>query len=202
MAKATVEEGQSEPYRADPSCPDEALMLLYARGDQEAFRVLYLRHRSRLHRFIQRMTPDRTLAEDVFQETWMAIINGRSRYVAKARFVTYMFTIAQNRLVHHRRRDRTRMCNDDAFGESFESAEQGQHTDGPDRYLENEVLGQALLEAVQQLPVEQREAFLLKAEGDLSLTEIAHVTGVGSETAKSRLRYALNRLRLKLRRWS
>lgn len=201
MATAPVEEDIVERPEADPPGGDEALMLLYARGDQEAFRMLYLRHRGRLHRFIQRMARDRALAEEVFQETWMAIITGRSRYVANARFVTYLFSVARKRLAHHRRGERTRVSNVGVSTDLCESTALAQSSDEPDHFAENESLGQALLRAVEQLPIEQREAFLLKAEGDLTVTEIAEMTGVGSETAKSRLRYALNRLRHEMRKW-
>ncbi|MBB6093973.1 RNA polymerase sigma-70 factor (ECF subfamily) [Povalibacter uvarum] len=187
--------------QADTGPSDEALMQLYAQGDQEAFRTLYLRHRGRLHRFIRRIARDKSVADEVFQETWIAIIDGRSRYVATARFVTFLFSIAQKRLAHHRRQGRTQGSNTEASADLGESTALAQSSDEPDRSAENESLGRALLHAVEQLPIEQREAFLLKAEGDLTVTEIAEVTGVGSETAKSRLRYAFNRLRHELRTW-
>lgn len=176
-------------------------MLRYGQGDRDAFRVLYLRHRGRLHRFIQRMARDSALADEVFQETWMALINNRSRYVAEARFLTYLFGIARKRLSHHRRGERTRVANFASSPESYDALVEPQSPDEPDRGVDNESLGRALLHAVEQLPFEQREAFLLRAEGGFTVREIAELTAVGSETAKSRLRYALSRLRHQLREW-
>lgn len=201
MAIASVDEGLVVAGEADPTRSDEALMVRYAQGDRDAFRVLYLRHRGRLHRFIQRMARDSALADEVFQETWMAVINSRSRYVAEARFLTYLFSIARKRLSHHRRGERTRVAKFASSPESCDALVQSQSHDEPDRNVDNESLGQALLQAVEQLPVEQREAFLLRAEGDFTVREIAELTDVGSETVKSRLRYALNRLRHQLREW-
>lgn len=201
MAVASVEEGLAVASEADPTSSDEALMLRYGQGDRDAFRVLYLRHRGRLHRFIQRMARDSALADEVFQETWMALINNRSRYVAEARFLTYLFGIARKRLLHHRRGERTRVATFASSPESCDALVEPQSHDEPDRNVDNESLGRALLHAVEQLPFEQREAFLLRAEGGFTVREIAELTAVGSETAKSRLRYALSRLRHQLREW-
>jgi RNA polymerase sigma-70 factor, ECF subfamily len=208
--------------------PDEELMLSYQRGDEEAFKHLYLRYRGRLHRFILRLTRDPTLTEEVFQETWMAVVNGRERYETSARFVTYLFGIAHRRAADHWRRRRRQPWNAtsdadmdavlDTTRETAPDAGADAETDPimnpcaqaavtpaavrtPEAWAENSDLGHALLEALNDLPVLQREVFLLRAEGGLTLEEISQLCGVGRETAKSRLRYALERLRRAMRNW-
>jgi RNA polymerase sigma-70 factor (ECF subfamily) len=177
---------------------DEELMLRYRDGDASAFDALYSRHRAGLFRFILRQCPSRSEAEEIFQEVWMRLIEARSRYRVEARFSTYLYQIAVNRLIDRSRR---------------KSSAPKVSLDGPDCPLEiatsaaHDPLRQAagrqdaarLLAALGDLPAEQREAFLLHEEGGLSVGEIAAVTQVGPETAKSRLRYALEKLRQALR---
>lgn len=186
-------------HRAPPGghsvLSDEALMGRYRDGDPAAFEALYRRHRARLHRFVTRMTPSE--ADEVFQEVWLAVVKGRDRYVPEARFVTYLFTIA-----HHRAATRWR-----AAGHSLQVSGDGSDDlvpdDGADplQALANQELGRALQTAIAQLPPPQREAFLMQAEGGLSLAEIAEATGTSRETVKSRLRYASRRLRAALEDW-
>lgn len=178
---------------------DEVLMLDFQRGDEAAFRQLYDRYRAPLLRFVQRLTPDMAATEEIAQETWMAVIRGRERYVKKARFATYLFSIARRRTM-----DRWRKR-----GQCLEAQLQGEDPDEtsgpvihePEWCSDNEALGVALLAAISALPLLQREAFLLRAEAGLRIEEIAQVTGTNMETAKSRLRYALRRLRISLEPW-
>ena len=181
------------------SASDEMLMHRFQRGNEAAFRQLYDRHRSSLLRFVQRLAPAIHDAEEIAQETWMAVIKGRERYLPRARFVTYLFSIARRRTM-----DRWR-----SQGRSPLAAQCGEDPEemtGPCSYepewcAGNEALGTALLVAISALPILQREAFLLRAEGGLSIEEIAQVTGTNPETAKSRLRYALGRLRISMESW-
>lgn len=174
---------------------DEALMGRYRDGDPAAFEELYRRHRGRLHRFVARMTPGE--ADEVFQEVWLAVVKGRDRYVPEARFVTYLFTIA-----HHRAVARLRSAGRVPLVDCEEAGEivPDQQPD-PLQATSNAELGQALQSAISALPPLQREAFLMQAEGELSLAEIAEVTGTSRETVKSRLRYASRRLRAALEDW-
>ncbi|MBU6296943.1 MAG: sigma-70 family RNA polymerase sigma factor [Alphaproteobacteria bacterium] len=175
---------------------DETLMSRFRDGDTEAFEALYRRHRAGLHRFARRMVPDD--ADEIFQEVWLAIVKGKRRYVPSARFVTYLFTIAHRRAAEKlRTRGRAQELSD--------GADQGD-TVMDDRLdplgsAVNTELGRALSEAIDLLSVVQREAFLMQAEGGLSLEEIAQATGTSRETVKSRLRYAYRRLRTALEDW-
>jgi RNA polymerase sigma-70 factor, ECF subfamily len=165
-------------------------------GDPQAFEVLYHRHRAGLHRFVRRLSPND--AEEIFQDVWLAVIKGKRRYAPTARFVTYLFTIA-----HHRAMDRLRKRG--RLPEAELSADgDGEVPDGSPTPLNialNAELGRALAEAIALLPLAQREAFLMQAEGGLSLDEIAEASGSSRETVKSRLRYANRRLRLALESW-
>jgi RNA polymerase sigma-70 factor, ECF subfamily len=190
---------------ASAALTDEACMARYQQGDAAAFRTLYTRYRDRLHRYTLRLATRGSEAEEVFQEVWLTVIRSRDNYRPTASFAAWLFSIA-----HRRAADRWRSLGRhapearDGIGEDeIDLAEQhvlASH-ETPERHAHNERLRHALLEAVQQLPWPQREAFLLRAEGELSLDEIAAVTGVARETAKSRLRYAQRRLREALEGW-
>lgn len=199
---ATPRPGRSRPRVAelmDPSVAAEELMKRYRRGDEAAFQQLYECYRSPLLRFVRRMSLDAAEAEEIAQETWMAVILGRERYTPKARFVTYLFSIARRRTMDRWRR-RGRTFEQMREGDSSIEAE-GPCTCEPEWLAVNAALGAALVTAVSALPLLQREAFLLRAEGGLGLEEIAQVTGTNQETAKSRLRYALQKLRIALESW-
>ena len=185
----------------DAERSDEALMCAWQMGDGLAFEALYGRYRNRVFRYLLRQCPA-AVAEDLFQECWLRVIRGRRAYVVSARFSTWLFRIAHNLLLYYYRRA------EHATLAAFEDEEALQAVlDGapdapfrqPEAQAEQARLGQRLMDALGALPAPQREAFLLQQEGDMSLDDIAAATGVGRETAKSRLRYALARLRELLR---
>jgi len=180
-----------------PLQADEQLFELYKRGDSQAFSLLYERHRAALLRFVKRMAAREMDYEEIAQETWMAVIKGRERFEPRARFVTYLFSIAQRRTA-----DRWRQLGKwpRADTDILDELEGGAQYE-PDRLAQSLSLGADLTAAIGALPLRQREAFLLRAEGGLSLDEIAQVTGTNKETAKSRLRFALVRLRHLLEPW-
>jgi RNA polymerase sigma-70 factor (ECF subfamily) len=175
--------------------PDDAgLMARYQGGDGQAFETLYRRHRGPLYRFIARQMRGRGEADEVFQEVWMAVVQSRERYQPSARFITFLFAIAHRRIADRARKAIRRPqapMPDDAPDMAL----------GPAHLAESAALGLALAAALATLSPQQREAFLLRAEGDLSVEEIAQVTGVPFETAKSRLKYANRALREKLDAW-
>lgn len=184
-----------------PQRPDEALMCAWQAGDGGAFEELYARYRGRLYRYLLRQCPA-AVAEELSQECWMRVIRARAGYEVTARFPTWLFRIAHNLLVDHfRRADHAALAAfDDA--ESLQAvleAAPGPAFREPDAQLQRERLAQRLVAAIETLPAPQREAFLLHQEAEMTVDEIAATTGVGRETAKSRLRYALARLRSTLR---
>ena len=163
-------------------------MLAYRGGDAGAFETLYSRHRGALYRFVLRALKQRALAEELFQEVWIRVIEARSRYAPQARFTTWLYTIAHNLLVDHWRRKGLSLVQLDE--EPAIAA-----ADNPARQAEARESLARLMRALEALPAAQREAFLLHEEAGLSVAEIAAVTGSGEEAAKSRLRYAMAKLK-------
>jgi RNA polymerase sigma-70 factor, ECF subfamily len=188
--------GLTSPPMDAPVDDDVKLMLAYAHGELSAFDALYARHRGTLYRFLLRTTRDARLAEELFQETWSRVIAARTRYTPQAKFSTWLLQIAHNLLIDSHRRKRPM-----ATGEDAEHALANLATpelEQPEHVLSEFERRRRLQRAIEELPDEQRTAVMLRLENDLSVEEIAQVTGVGRETAKSRLRYAMNRLREQL----
>jgi RNA polymerase sigma-70 factor (ECF subfamily) len=174
---------------------DAHLMLAYARGEMHAFETLYSRHRAALYRYLVRQSRDTETAHDLFQEVWSRVIVNRARYEPRAKFRTFLFTLAHNCFIDHCRRMKSRpagMMIEDADAADLLPADQDAL---PEAALERNEASQRYRAALAQLPQEQRDVYLLHEESDLSLEEIARVTGVGAETAKSRLRYAVGKLK-------
>ena len=173
---------------------DEQLMLAYARGDAGAFEALYGRHKGPLYRFVLRSVKGRGEAEELFQDIWTRVIEAAGRYAPQAKFATWLYTIAHNRLVDHwRARGLTLVSLDDEEAEVVEPA--APPSAEPPRIAEARETLERLTAAIAALPLAQREAFLLHHEGDMTPAQIAAVTGIHEEAAKSRLRYAMNKLR-------
>jgi RNA polymerase sigma factor (sigma-70 family) len=174
---------------------DQALMLRYQAGDAAAFDALYARHRAPLYRYLARQVTPRDLADELFQDVWMKLIAARLSWQPRAQFSTWLYTLAHNRLIDHWRKQGTQAQVIDTDAEERALAAVGSRLDEPLVTTESAALRGALNDAIGALPTEQRDAFLLSAEGDLSVTQIAEVTGAGHEAAKSRLRYAIRKLR-------
>ena len=181
----------------DDAGSDEDLMRRYRAGDTHAFEVLYARHKGGLYRYFLRQCRIAAVAEELFQDVWMSLIRARERYEARAKFTTYLYHLAHNRLIDHYRRAKTGVPI--SYGDDPDEAKIDQVAEAEAREPENELdrrrQALRLLELLAALPEAQREAFLLREESGLSLEEIAEATGVNRETAKSRLRYALAKLR-------
>lgn len=181
---------------------DEALMLAYREGDAGAFEALYRRWRSRLYRYLLRQCGNAAQAEELFQDIWLKVVNARRGYEVAAKFSTWLFRIAHNRLIdHYRARGRAEIASfdDDPEDADAVAALPARPHDQPEALLERKALAEELVRQIEALPAAQRETFLLSEEGELTLDEIAAATGVNRETAKSRLRYALNKLRAGLK---
>lgn len=174
---------------------DSELMLRFGNGDLSAFEALYTRHKGPLYRYLLRHCGNEDTAGDLFQEVWGKIIKSRTDYQALAKFTTYLYHIAHNCLVdYYRYQGRRRQADHVEYDDSLPSDQVGPPRQ-PERLVASAQLADKLEQALASLPDDQREAFLLHEESGLSLEEIGRATGVGRETAKSRLRYALAKLR-------
>jgi RNA polymerase sigma-70 factor (ECF subfamily) len=172
---------------------DAALMLRYQDGDVAAFETLYNRHRGPLFRFLLRQIGNQQFAEDMFQEVWSKIIGNRKSYRPAAKFTTYMYHIARNCAVdHYRRSGRQPALTPD---QEEPLPEPIATTGDPVTEAQTRETREMLLEALNNLPPDQREVFLLHEESGFTLEEIGTITDTGRETVKSRLRYALGKLR-------
>jgi RNA polymerase sigma factor (sigma-70 family) len=176
---------------------DEALMARYAHGDVAAFERLYRRHEMRVWRYLERNVRNRATADELLQEVWFAVARDATRYEPSARFTTWLFTIAHNRMIDSVRKTQ-RQVSLEALGYEAEAVVQQLTADpsaGPLAAAVARDQAGALNHAFEQLPMEQREAFLLQIEAELSVEEIAAITASSFETTKSRLRYARAKLR-------
>ena len=169
---------------------DEKLMRQYAKGDAKAFDQLYARHRAALYRYFIRQVNNPATANDLYQGAWEKIIKARDSFRPKAPFKVWMYRIAHNHLVDHYRRLRP----EDSVEPDDLSDTRGDPSKSAIESEQNELLRAGII----ALPVEQRDALLLKLETGLKMEEIATLTGVGRETVKSRLRYAVNYLKRSL----
>lgn len=178
---------------------DSALMLRYRDGDVRAFEILYARHKGPLYRYLQRLCRDQDAANDLFQEVWSKVIASRERYEVRAQFNTFLFRVAHNCAVDHFRRAGRGGVGPLADLAELEAVLPDRESERPEARLAAAEVKAEFKRALDGLPVEQRDAFVLYEESGLSLEEIGKVTGVAMETAKSRLRYAVGKLRTALK---
>jgi RNA polymerase sigma-70 factor (ECF subfamily) len=175
---------------------DETLMLHYRAGDADAFARLYERYKGPLYRYFLRHSGVRAVAEELFQDVWLNIVRAREQYTVQAKFSTYLYRLAHNRLVDYYRRQSVALAvswHDGAGPPSEDIPLAAEEEPEAQAYRKSQVI--RFMELLHTLPDVQREAFLLREEAGMSVEEIAEATGVERETAKSRLRYAINRLR-------
>lgn len=182
--------------------PDEELMRAYARGDMSAFDELYARHEGALFRFVRRVlgTSFSAQADEVFQDTWVRIIAARGSFVPQgASWRTWAFTIAHNLAIDRLRASGREVAmpaaDDDGDGlDWLAGALDASHPSSEDEAFWRSA-GRQLLHCLDELPEVQRAAFLLHHEDGASVEDMARRLGLPFETAKSRLRYALKKLR-------
>jgi RNA polymerase sigma-70 factor (ECF subfamily) len=186
---------------------DEQLMQAFREGDPRAFEVLLSRHERKVWNFLRRSVGDATLAEDLLQEVFLRVIRAQAdsgAYQGESKFTTWVYAIARNLCIDHARRAVHRDARSlDAPGRANTDGEAGEtlYERLPEGGRDAEGLasdGQVRArvdEAVAALPADQREVFLLREVMDMPFAEIAAVVGAPEPTVKSRMRYALERLR-------
>ena len=177
----------------DDDTPDIALIHAYSKGDDKAFEMLYHRYRRQLYGFLKNLTGNPSVADEIFEETWIKIIDKLPQYRDDGKFSAWLFRIGRNLFIDHVRREKhltgALRIDDEEVQELS-----GQGTLEPDQSVSNRDLAQVLTRAVQTLPEDQREVFLLRQQ-DLSFKEIAEIQNCPLNTALGRMQYALKSLR-------
>jgi len=182
---------------------DEVLMLRYKDGDLSAFEVIVEKHQQPLFSFVYRFCNDYHQAQDLVQDVFLRLVKMSRNYEPRAKFTTYLYTIAHNVCIDDFRRKKRRQnvsLSDPIDAENGMTLEETMK-DGranPQRDFQQKSFEQALHQAVENLPPEQREVFLLREQQNLAFDEIARIVGCLPSTAKSRMRYALQSIREKL----
>jgi len=181
-------------------------MLAFRGGESRAFEALVRRHRAPVFNFILRYTGQRARAEDLLQETWLKVVRSAGEYEPRARFTTWVYTIARNLCVDSARKESYRQA--DSLDAPASGSDEGDGRalgemlpDGgnsPERGAHNARLRPMLERALSSLPDEQREVFILREFSGIAFKEIAQVTNTAENTVKSRMRYALEGLRKRL----
>ena len=181
---------------------DEVLMMQFQGGDQDAFAVLVRRHKTPIFNFVLRQIHSRSTAEDLVQEVFVRVVQKAATFKHEARFTTWVYAIARNLCIDHLRKmslrrhpsldqatgkERDRPTLADRLADSHPST-------AADRSVISADIGERIISAVEELPSEQREVFLLRQVGKVPFKDIATMTGVPENTVKSRMRYALERL--------
>jgi RNA polymerase sigma-70 factor (ECF subfamily) len=185
----------------DPNVTDETLMVRFQQGDRTAFAALVRRHKTPLFNFALRQIRAKTTAEDVVQEAFVRVVQNAADFKHEARFTTWLYTIARNLCIDHLRKQVLRKH------PSLDGAQSSQDEGGPtlgertadvranvERDATAGELRLKITSAVETLPDDQREVFLMREVSNLAFKEIAEITGVSENTVKSRMRYALERL--------
>ena len=190
--------------RAKQDVADEVLMLRFQRGDVISFAQLMQRHKAPIYNFVLRHVRSEAAAEDLLQETFMRVVQNASDFKHEARFTTWVYTIARNLCIDHFRKaslrshdslDQPRNSELRTLGETTEDTRFESNVERST--LSNELRDQ-IAAAVESLPEDQREVFLLREVANLPFKEIASITDTPENTVKSRMRYALERLQVAL----
>ncbi|MDC8759567.1 sigma-70 family RNA polymerase sigma factor [Janthinobacterium fluminis] len=181
---------------------DEDLMLSYRAGDLPAFRELYRRHSLGLYRFIAWRCPRQAWVDEIVQDAWASLHAARAGYQPQAAFRTYLYQIARHRLIDILRQREALPAADlpapDGQAEFERLADAAHEGASPEASLEQKQRHALLHAAIRALPGEQREALVLQQFSGMSIEEIGVVTAASAETVKSRLRYAMQKLRARL----
>lgn len=191
--------------RSPAEAPDESLLERFAGGDDEAFALLVERYQRPMYNFVRRSVQDPAVAEDILQETFLRVVQRADEFRGQAKVSTWMYTIARNLCVDHARKMvHRRHASLDAPSRRGDDDDRALvdriagPAPGADRAAIGEQLKRAVTLAVEELPEDQREVFLLRQLEHLSFQEIAQICDIPENTAKSRMRYALERLRAAL----
>lgn len=181
------------------SAQDSELMLAYIGGNTEAFESLYSRHKRPLYQFIMNSCGNEALAHELYQDVWLRVINSCASYTSDAPFNAWLYRIARNRLIDHYRQkvppETEFMYMDEEHSPIATLVSQPL---SPEEIASLTQRADVLTAALQKLPPAQREVMLLRHIAGMSVKEVAELLNEGAETVKSRLRYAVTKIRSQL----
>ena len=170
---------------------------LYLDQDDEAFEILYSRYKNAVYSYLNKLMPGQTaLVDDLFQQTWVKVVTKIDKYQDQQNFLAWVIRISRNLSIDYFRKEGKKKMT------SMENAPEIS-TSGlemPSSGLANEELGAAIARAVETLPDEQREVFILRQQ-DVSFKEIAVIQNTTLNTTLGRMHYAVNKLRTMLKEW-
>jgi len=201
IAKVKADDGEmdlsaSAQERALVEMSDELLMQAYANNDSLAFDTLYGRYRIPLYRYMQRqISVNEDVLNELYQDVWLKLVNTRKQYQVKASFKTFLYQVAINTIRDYFRRESVRKI----ITPLEDDSEVRDNQTEPDQQAEQDQLMQKFQNILSALPAEQREVFLLREEAGLTSVQIAEMLQVSVDTVKSRMRYAVSRLKLVLK---
>lgn len=194
---------------------DQQLMSDYANGDAAAFKLLYSRYEQSIYRFLYNGCQSEALARDLFQDIWMRVVRSHEQYDQKIPFKAWLFTIARNRLIDSYRQQTTSALDQRSDSDQHNDPDNAQHEHlstssdswanvslNPEQIASLTQQSETLHSALHILPEAQREAVMLKHIAGMNIKEIAEIQGDGAQTVKSRLRYAMVKLRQTLKELS
>jgi RNA polymerase sigma-70 factor (ECF subfamily) len=179
---------------------DEDLLDRFRGGDRRAFEELMRRHQTGIYNFILRSVRQRDTAEEILQDTWMRVIQGAGDFQRAAKFSTWAYTVARNLCIDHARKASLRKhpSLDQSTRDREDGPTLGESVKDPRPQVDRDAIGRELkvrlMDAIEGLPADQKEVFLMREYSDLPFKEIATIVGAPENTVKSRMRYALERL--------
>jgi RNA polymerase sigma-70 factor (ECF subfamily) len=176
---------------------DQDLVKRFIQGDQTSIEVLINRHKNKVFTYIILIVKNQSLAEDIFQDTFIKVIKSlkEGKYKDNGKFVSWVIRIAHNLTIDHFRKEKqiNTYSNEDYEADIFNSKKLSEST-VEDIMVETQIIKEVRL-LIDELPDDQKQVILLRHYGGLSFKEIADQTDVSINTALGRMRYALINLR-------
>jgi RNA polymerase sigma-70 factor (ECF subfamily) len=178
---------------------DSELINSFLKDELSAFEALYERYKKQLYAYLHRLLPGQhALVEDIFQQTWIKVINQLHGYRHNQKFLAWVIRISHNLAIDHFRRtkrdgqsdfedDKNPLLSDEKY-EAWKNIDRAE-------------LSEALENCIRKLPADQREVFLLRQE-DISFKEISEIQKCSINTALGRMQYALRNLQKQLSEWN
>jgi RNA polymerase sigma-70 factor (ECF subfamily) len=183
---------------------DYELVEEFVNGRQSSFEILINRHKKKVFNYIMLMVKNEQLAEDIFQDTFIKVIQSlkEGKYKDNGKFISWVVRIAHNLVIDHFRREKqmTMLSNENYVTDLFNNKKMSERN--VEEIIVREQVHSDIRKLIDQLPDDQKQVILLRHFGELSFKEIADQTGVSINTALGRMRYALINLRKLIQKYN